>query len=100
MLLNGEKEKLDVLLGASKGDDDFNASGVIVIALELHLCFVIMPVVSRIHIRRDMLRSKGRPSDDEINSEVGGGVVGLVGDRGSWEEGKGLHQQGRGGCWG
>jgi hypothetical protein len=62
-----------------KGGDDFDASGVIAIASEHCLCFLVVPVVSEICIRRDMLRSRVRLSDDEINSKegekVGGGAM-------------------------
>lgn len=57
-MVDGEREKLDVM--GVKGGDNFNASVVIALALELCLCFLIVPVVSgspRSNIGTDSMES-------------------------------------------
>jgi hypothetical protein len=71
-VVDSEGKKLDVL--GVEGRDNVNTSGVIAVSSKFRLCFLIVPVMSGIRISGDTLRSRGRPSDDNINSKEGGGV--------------------------
>jgi hypothetical protein len=60
------------------------SAGVIAISSKVRLCFLIVPVMSGICISGDTWRSRGRPSNDNINGKegegVGSGVMEVAGD--------------------
>jgi hypothetical protein len=75
---------LDVL--GIEGRDNADTSGVIAVSLKFHLCFLVVPVMSGIHISGATWRSRGRPSNDNVNGEEGGGVGGGMAEVAGEEE--------------
>jgi hypothetical protein len=71
-LVDCEREELDVAGIERRNDGDVGS--IITIADELRLCFLVVPVVSGSRIWKDTGRSRGRPGDNNINGEVGGGT--------------------------
>ena len=56
-----------------EGADDVEVGGVRRIATKFGLCFLVVPVVSRIRSVGDTGGSRGGRGDNDVNSEVGGG---------------------------
>jgi hypothetical protein len=63
-VIDRKREELDV--AGVEGGNDINTHGIIAVAAELYLCFLIVPVISVNHIGLDTRRSRGRFCDDDI----------------------------------
>jgi hypothetical protein len=103
-VIDRERQELDVA-GVERRDKG-NIGKVVSITGKLHLCFLVVPVVSGSRIRWDTWRSRGRPGDNNINgkvrrgagdgtTEIGGkeveahvgGAGGVVGNKVAWFDG-------------